>query len=108
MLGPTELFKLTKEIGKFIQNFRTLGAEATKSFESTMENQVELQELRKAQNDLNNAFNFRRSINVDQEAEAFTELPKVNGNEASMAAATAVAGTEAAKTTFCTAGDVLF
>ncbi len=99
VLGPTELFKLTKEIGKFIQNFRTLGAEATKSFESTMENQVELQELRKAQDDLNNAFNFRRSINVDQEAEAFTELPKVNGNEATMAAATAAAGTEAAKTT---------
>jgi len=75
ILGPSELYKLTKEIGKFIQNFRTLGAEATKTFESTMEDQLELDELRKAQSELSNAFNFRRSINVDQESEAFTELP---------------------------------
>jgi len=77
ILGPTELFKLTKEIGKFIQNIRTLGTEATKSFESTMENQLELQELRKAQSELNNAFSFRRSINVDKESEAFSELPPI-------------------------------
>eukprot|EP00804_Cyclotella_cryptica_P009922 CCRYP_017356-RA/>CCRYP_017356-RA protein AED:0.34 eAED:0.36 QI:0/0.5/0.33/1/0.5/0.33/3/1222/192 len=56
ILGPSELYKLVKEIGKFIQNFRTLGAEATKSFEATMENQLELTELRKAQRELNEAF----------------------------------------------------
>lgn len=77
VLGPTELFKLTKEIGKFIQNIRTLGSEATKSFESTMENQLELQELRKAQSELNNAFSFRRSINVDPNSEAFSEIPPI-------------------------------
>ena len=90
ILGPTDLFKLTKEVGKFIQNFRTLGAEATKSFESTMENQLELTELRKAQSELNSAFNFRRSINVDQESEAFSELPPI-AEGAAVAGATAVA-----------------
>jgi len=70
VLGPSELYKLTKEVGKFIQNFRTLGAEATKTFESTMENQLELDELRKAQSELNNAFNFRRSINIDDDLDA--------------------------------------
>jgi len=73
ILGPSELYKLTKEIGKFIQNFRTLGSEASKSFESTMENQLELDELRKAQSELNNAFNFRRSINNDVESDFYTE-----------------------------------
>jgi len=73
ILGPSELYKLVKEIGKFIQNFRTLGAEATKSFEATMENQLELTELRKAQRELNEAFSFRRSINTDEYAEAFDE-----------------------------------
>lgn len=93
ILGPSELYKLTKEIGKFIQNFRTLGNEATKSFESTMENQLELDELRKAQAELNNAFNFRRSINVDQESEAFTELAPITqeANGAVPAATGAVA-----------------
>ncbi len=90
VLGPTELFKLTKEIGKFIQNFRTLGAEASKSFESTMENQLELTELRKAQSELNSAFNFRRSINVDQESEAFSELPKIAETGAAAATTTTV------------------
>jgi len=93
ILGPSELYKLTKEIGKFIQNFRTLGAEASKSFESTMESQLELDELRKAQTELNNAFNFRRSINVDPTSEAFTEVPpsaKETGDVGAVAAASAV------------------
>lgn len=71
VLGPSELYKLVKEIGKFIQNFRTLGTEAAKSFEGTMENQLELTELRKAQAELNEAFSFRRSINTDQYGDAF-------------------------------------
>ena len=101
VLGPTELFKLTKEIGKFIQNFRTLGSEATKSFESTMENQVDLQELRKAQNELTGAFNFRRSINVDSGGDAFSELPPiaVEGEAGVAAAAGAAAVATAAATT---------
>jgi Sec-independent protein translocase protein TatA len=77
ILGPSELYKITKDIGKFIQNFRTLGSEATKSFETAMEDQLQMQEIRKAQRELNNAFSFRRSINVDQDAEAFAE-PKKN------------------------------
>ena len=71
VLGPSDLYKLVKEIGKFIQNVRTLGSEAAKSFEGTMENQLELTELRKAQRELNAAFNFRRSINTDESSDAF-------------------------------------
>lgn len=98
ILGPSELYKLVKEIGKFIQNFRTLGAEATKSFEATMENQLELTELRKAQRELNEAFSFRRSINTDEYAEAFDEglLTRDSGGEV------AAAGVMAASTTTTT------
>ena len=72
MLGPSDLYKLTKEVGKFIQNIRTLGTEASKTFESSMETQLELDELRKASRELNDAFSFRRSINIDEETEAFS------------------------------------
>eukprot|EP00559_Dactyliosolen_fragilissimus_P008903 CAMPEP_0184860940 /NCGR_PEP_ID=MMETSP0580-20130426/5727_1 /TAXON_ID=1118495 /ORGANISM="Dactyliosolen fragilissimus" /LENGTH=458 /DNA_ID=CAMNT_0027358225 /DNA_START=73 /DNA_END=1449 /DNA_ORIENTATION=+ len=110
ILGPSDLYKLVKEIGKFIQNFRTLGVEASKSFESTMENELQLGELRKAQAELNDAFNFRRSINVDETAEAFSELPKIAQENAvsasdavtvgggTMAAATATSGATSVKT----------
>jgi len=104
VLGPNELFKLTKEIGKFIQNFRTLGAEATKSFESTMENQLELDELRKAQSELTKAFDFRRSINVDSESEAFSELPPI-ATEAVAAAAAATTGAAKGAATTTSNGD---
>ena len=52
-----------------MQNFRTLGSEASKSLTDSMESQLELEELRKAQRELNDAFSFRRSINVDEESE---------------------------------------
>ena len=89
VLGPSELYKLVKEIGKFVQNFRSLSTEATKSFESTMENQLELTELRKAQAELNDAFSFRRSINTDEMADAF------EGNSFSEKAAAAEAAANA-------------
>lgn len=85
VLGPSELYKLTKEIGKFFQNIRTLSSEASKSFETSMEDQLDLQELRKAQVELNQAFNFRRSINVDDTAEAFSEVPKMMEDTAAVA-----------------------
>ena len=88
VLGPSDLYKLVKEIGKFIQNFRTLGAEAAKQFEGTMENQLELKELRKAQSELNEAFSFRRSINQYETGEAFDSTSFVdNANAAATAAA---------------------
>ena len=73
VLGPSDLYKLVKEIGKFIQNIRTLGTEASFAFENSMESQLELKEIRKAQRELNEAFSFRRSINVDDDAEVFTK-----------------------------------
>jgi len=89
VLGPSELYKLVKEIGKFVQNFRSLSTEASKQFESTMENQLELTELRKAQTELNNAFSFRRSINTDEAVDAFTENELFTEKAAAAAAATA-------------------
>ena len=96
VLGPSDLYKLVKEIGKFIQNFRTLGAEAAKQFEGTMENQLELTELRKAQSELNEAFSFRRSINTSEGGEAFDSTSFVDN--AAAASATAVVGGATATT----------
>lgn len=95
-MGPSDLYKLVKEIGKFIQNIRTLGTEATKTFENSMESQLELQEIRKAQRELNDAFSFRRSINVDQEADAFTDTAGPVEPEMGVVAAAAASTAEAA------------
>jgi len=75
VLGPSELYKLVKDIGKFITNIRTVGAEATASFEGAMENQLALNEIRKAQVELNDAFSFRRSINTESLISTTTEEP---------------------------------
>jgi hypothetical protein len=92
-LGPSDLYKLVNEIiGKFIQNVRTLGSEAAKSFEGTMEGQLELKELRKAQSELNEAFGFRRSINTSEFRDAFDRT----GATAATATAAAGAATAAA------------
>lgn len=100
VLGPSDLYKLTKEIGKFIQNFRTLSSEASKQFEDTMEDQLDLQELRKAQSELNSAFGFRRSINVDQTGDAFSSVPPMNEPApVEEAGATAVASVATAEVT---------
>lgn len=74
VLGPNDLYKLVKEIGKQVQNFRSLGTEATKTFENNMESTLELDEIRKAQRELNDAFSFRRSINVDEDIEEFADI----------------------------------
>lgn len=63
VLGPSDLYKLVKEIGKFAQNIRTLGSQASESLETNLESQLQLEEIRKAQRELNDAFSFRRSIN---------------------------------------------
>jgi len=89
ILGPSELYKLVKEIGKFVQNLRTLGTEAAAQFEGSMEEQLEITELRKAQAELTDAFSFRRSINTDQ-AESFAST-SFEDNRATQAAAVAVA-----------------
>eukprot|EP00522_Entomoneis_paludosa_P010328 CAMPEP_0172441436 /NCGR_PEP_ID=MMETSP1065-20121228/1985_1 /TAXON_ID=265537 /ORGANISM="Amphiprora paludosa, Strain CCMP125" /LENGTH=357 /DNA_ID=CAMNT_0013190801 /DNA_START=325 /DNA_END=1398 /DNA_ORIENTATION=+ len=71
VLGPSDLYKLVKEIGKFIQNIRTLGNDLTTSLETNLESQLQLEEIRKAQQELNDAFSFRRTINTNAEEEAF-------------------------------------
>ena len=72
VLGPSDLYKLVKEIGKFVQNIRTLGTDLSTTLENNMESSLQLDELRKAQRELNDAFSFRRSINVDEDSEAFS------------------------------------
>lgn len=71
VLGPSDLYKLVKEVGKFIQNIRTLGSDFSTTLENNMESSLQLNELRKAQRELNDAFSFRRTINVDADSEAF-------------------------------------
>mmetsp|Transcript_32000 Transcript_32000/g.75257 ORF Transcript_32000/g.75257 Transcript_32000/m.75257 type:complete len:437 (+) Transcript_32000:166-1476(+) len=71
VLGPSDLYKLVKEIGKFIQNFQSFASEATATLENNMESQLQLEEIRKAQRELNEAFSFRRSINVEQDSDPF-------------------------------------
>lgn len=81
ILGPQDLYKLVKEIGKTFNTFREASAEATKQFNDSIENTIELDELRKTQRELmnlNDAFSFRRSINVDEESDPF-ENKKVEG-----------------------------
>ncbi|KAL7524357.1 hypothetical protein ACHAXR_001580 [Thalassiosira sp. AJA248-18] len=105
VLGPSDLYKLVKEIGKFIQNFRTLGAEAAKTFEGTMENQLELTELRKAQSELNEAFSFRRSINTDAEGEAFDKTGFVENYAEGVGGAVGVGAAAAGGGATATASD---
>ena len=99
VLGPSDLYKLVKEIGKFIQNIRTLGTDLTTTLESNMESQLQLEELRKAQRELNDAFSFRRSINTDETSEAFsTTVTTPRADETTSAtAAVAVSSVENGK-----------
>lgn len=74
MRWPQDLYKLVKEIGKAFNTLRTASADATREFESTMENTIQMDEVRKAQRELqelNDVFSFRRSINVDEDADPF-------------------------------------
>ncbi|KAG7343075.1 hypothetical protein IV203_021020 [Nitzschia inconspicua] len=102
VLGPSDLYKLTKEIGKFIQNFRTFTTEATATLENNMESQLQLDEIRKAQRELTDAFSFRRSINVDEETDPFevnVKSPRsvVEGDIASGVAEAAAVGSVASQ-----------
>lgn len=71
VLGPSDLYKLVKEIGKTIQNFQSFATEATASLENNMESQLQLEEIRKVQRELDDAFSFRRSINVEADSDPF-------------------------------------
>lgn len=103
VLGPSDLYKLVKEIGKTIQNVRTLGTEATKTFESTMEDQLEIEELRKAQQELTDAFSFRRSINVDEDTSFYEGSAQAEAEAAAEAAAATAAAATATATVAATA-----
>lgn len=101
VLGPSDLYKVVKEVGKFIQNFRTLGTDLTKTVESNLESNLELEEIRKAQRELNDAFSFRRTINTDGKTDAFATTPEDRpGGELSaepVVASTVAAGTKKRK-----------
>lgn len=81
ILGPQDLYKLVKEIGKTFNTLKTFSADATKQFEETMEDTIQMEDFKKAQRELrelNDAFSFRRSINVDNDSEPFLN-EKVQG-----------------------------
>ena len=94
-MGPSDLYKLVKQIGAFIQNIRTLGSDLSTTFENNMESTLQLEEIRKAQRELNDAFSFRRTINVDADSDAFSvQAGSAQKAEAErLAAATATAAT---------------
>lgn len=71
VLGASDLYKLVKEVGKFVQNFQNFATEATASLENNMESQLALEDIRKTQQELTDAFSFRRSINVEAESDPF-------------------------------------
>ena len=93
-MGPSDLYKLVKEIGKFVQNVRTFTAEATSTIETNLESQLQLEEIRKAQRELNEAFSFRRSINVEADSDPF----EVNAKSPRMPEQTELVGTAATAT----------
>lgn len=95
VLGPSDLYKVVKEVGKFIQQARTLSTDLTKTVETNLESQLELEEIRKAQRELNDAFSFRRTINVDPEGEEFSAKGKTT--EEAEAEGTASIGTAPTK-----------
>lgn len=99
VLGPSDLYKVVKSLGQGIQNLRTLSSDVTKTFETNMESQLQLDELRKAQRELNDAFSFRRSINVDVDAEFNTISSSTNTTTAEAPAATAQQETAEAQRT---------
>lgn len=72
VLGPSDLYKIVKQVGKFVNQARVLSTDLTTTLEENMENSIQLEELRKAQTELTDAFSFRRTINVDDEGEAFS------------------------------------
>jgi len=80
-------------VGKFIQNVRTLGTDLTTSFQDNMEGQLQLEEIRKAQRELNDAFSFRRSINTDVDS-SFETTPAKESSSTPAAAAAVAATTE--------------
>ena len=95
ILGPSDLYKVVKEIGKFVQNIQSFSTDLTKTFENNMEDQLQLNEIRKAQQELTDAFSFRRTINVDQEEEAFATT--VDSPRGETPAAAAVASSSSGK-----------
>lgn len=89
VLGPSDLYKVVKEVGKLIQNFRTLSTDLTKTVETNLESQLEIEEIRKAQRELTDAFSFRRTINVDDETEAFSTKASEKSTDSSSEGAAA-------------------
>jgi hypothetical protein len=97
VLGPSDLFKLVKEVGKQIQNFRTFTSEATGMLETNLESNLQMEEIRKAQRELNDAFSFRRSINVDADTDPFEVNAQSERSDSMAATATASATAAVAK-----------
>lgn len=56
LLGPTELYRLAKEVGKLVTQLRTAATEASAQFSEAMESQLAISEIREVADDLQQAF----------------------------------------------------
>ena len=54
--GPTELYRLAKEVGKLVTQLRQTATEASSAFSETMEQQLALSEIQSASRELQDAF----------------------------------------------------
>lgn len=69
VLGPTELYKLSKEVGKFVSNARRTIFESAAEWQSTMDSQFEIKEIKEFQDatrELQEAFSFRSDRYMQQ------------------------------------------
>jgi Sec-independent protein translocase protein TatA len=87
LLGPTELYRLAKEVGKLVTQLRQTATEASSAFSETMEQQLALSEIQSASRELQDAFSNPLSFEARQS--------RVMGEEAAMEAAQARAAEEA-------------
>jgi len=56
LLGPTELYRLAKEVGKLVTQLRATATEASDAFSQSMESQLAINEISEAANELQDAF----------------------------------------------------
>jgi len=56
LLGPTELYRLAKEIGKLVTQLRATATEASSTFSEAMESQLAIKEITAATDELQQAF----------------------------------------------------
>ena len=81
LLGPTELYRLAKEIGKLVKQLRQTATEASAAFSETMEQQLALSEIQSATQELQDAFTNPLSFEARQNRVMASEAAAAGGEE---------------------------